>query len=191
MSCTIARNKYWSDELDLWQDVLVKSPNKARPRFAVGSIYYRKLMPEKALPYLVRALELDSSQKSYWITLNHVIMQLGIYNGRCSDGKEFVISDSIDPANRVPWLAISYNNLGLAYEHSGNIYLAQENYKKAVAFNPALDLAWYNLALVSARRNDASTFSNSLKMLRAISPVLEQNAVKAIQEQNSVQLIPQ
>jgi tetratricopeptide (TPR) repeat protein len=177
----------------MWQDVLEKSPNKARVRYNVGFLYFKKVMPEKALPYLVRALEIDSREEKYWITLNSAISILGEYEGRCSAGKEYHTTyDKVDPAFKKPWLALSYNNLGLAHEHLGNIYLARENYQKAVTVNPSLDLAWYNLTLVSARQNDTPNVATSLKILRTINPQLEQDAVKKIQEQQrSVKFIAQ
>jgi tetratricopeptide (TPR) repeat protein len=189
MASTIARNRIWSNELVLWQDVLEKSPNKARASYSVGLLYYRKYLPEKALPHLVRALELDSVRQKHWNTLNTAVSLIKMYEGRCSAGEEY---DTVDPEHRYRWLANSHNNLGLAYEHVGNRYLAGVNYQKAADINPTLDLAWYNLALLAARRNDTATVATSLEKLRVINPQLGQDAAKTIREEaNSVQLIPQ
>jgi tetratricopeptide (TPR) repeat protein len=176
---TIARNRIWSDELVMWQDVLEKSPNKARVRYNVGFIYYTKFKPEKALPYIVRAVEIDSTQERYWNTLNAAVSLLGRYEGRCTIGKEYHLVES---EAKTPWLANSFNNLGLAYEYLGNLYLAQENYQKAVAGNPSLDIAWYNLALVAVRRNDTPTIASSLENLKAINPLLEQKVADTIRK---------
>ena len=189
MASTIARNRKWSNEMVLWQDVLEKSPSKARPNYSVGLLYYRKYLPEKALPHLVRALELDSAKQKHWNTLNAAVSLIKKYEGRCSAGEEY---HTVDPKHRNQWLANSYNNLGLAYEHLGNRYLARENYQKAVTANPSLDLAWYNLALLAARQKDTATVATSLKRLGAINPQREQDAAKTIRgEAHSIQLIPQ
>jgi hypothetical protein len=189
MAATIARNRIWSNELVLWRDVLEKSPNKARASYSVGLLYYRKFLPEKALPHLVRALELDSARATHWNTLNTAVSLIKAYEGRGSAGAEY---HTVDPEQRYQWLANSHNNLGLAYEHMGNRYLAGVNYQKAADINPALDLAWYNLALLAARRNDTATLATSLEKLRALNPQLGQDAVKIIRgEGHSVQLIPQ
>jgi Tfp pilus assembly protein PilF len=186
---TIARNRKWSSEMVLWQDVLEKSPNKARAQYSVGLLYFRRYMPEKALPHLVRALELDSAKQKHWNTLNAAVSIIGSYQGRSLAGKEY---HEVDPGDRQAWMANSYNSLGLAYEHLGNRYLARENYRKAVSTNPSMDLAWYNLALLAARQNDSSTLATSLENLRAVNPQLEQHVVKSIrQEAPSVELKPQ
>jgi hypothetical protein len=190
---TIARNRIWSDETLLWQDSLNKSPNRARASWALGTLYFRKLLPEKALPHFVKAVELEPAGDIHWININSVIRALKIYSGRSADGLEFHATIvTIEPIFRKPWMAISYNNLGLAYEHIGNLSLAQENYQKAVAVNPTLDLAWYNLALIAARRNDSATVVTSRERLRAINPQLEQHAAETIRVlAPSVELVPQ
>ncbi len=189
MAGTIARNRVWSSELALWQDALKKSPNKARPHNFVGVLYFRKYMPEKALPHLVRALELDPAPQKHWDSLNAAISIIFSYTGRSSAGKDY---HEIAVEGRKAWMANSYNNLGLAYEHLGNSYLAWENYQKAVSNNSELDLAWYNLALLAARRNDAPAAAVALERLKAINPQLEKIAAASIREQLfSIQLVPQ
>jgi len=188
-AATIARNRTWSSEMALWQDALEKSPSKARTHYSVGLLYYRKFLPEKALPHLVRALELDPARQKHWNTLNAAVSIVGRYAGRCAAGGEY---HTIEPEQRQAWMANSYNSLGLAYEYLGNRYLAGENYRKALTFNPSLDLAWYNLALLAAKQKDAAAVAASLERLSAINPQLGRDAAKAIREEApSVQLIPQ
>jgi tetratricopeptide (TPR) repeat protein len=187
---TLARNRVWSDELAMWQDVLEKSPNKARIQFNVGFIYFRKFMPETALPYLVRALELDPSVDRHWYTMNAAISMISKYKGRCSPGYEYFKNfEEVNPIYRKSWSALSDNNLGLAYEYLGNLDRARENYRKALALNESLDLAWYNLSLLAASQKDIATAESSLVKLRAINPKLAQDATKTIRESMpSVQL---
>lgn len=183
MAATIARNRIWSNEMAMWQDVVQKSPNKSKVRFFAGFYYFKNSLPDRALPNLVRALELKPATP-YWITLNAQISILNGYKGRCSDGAQYVLADNtIDRRNLRLWQANSYNNLGLAYEYLGNMYRAKENYQKAINWNPALDFAWYNLALVAARQNDTSTLASSLKWLITNNPLLAQQAVTTFREQ--------
>lgn len=180
---TIARNRIWSNDIAMLQDVLEKSPNKARVSHAVGMLYFKKIMPEKALPHLVKALELDPGRDTYWDGLDDAIWIIRKYRGRCSDGSKY--HSDIKPANSedpIIWRAISYNNLGLVYEHLSNLSLARENYQKAVNANPSIDLAWCNLALVAALQDDTSTVAASLQKLRTLNPRLEQDAAKVIQK---------
>jgi tetratricopeptide (TPR) repeat protein len=178
---TVARNRVWASELGLWQDVVEKSPNNARARHAVGLLYFKKFMLDKAVPQLVRSLELNADQDTYWKTLNYTISLLGKFEGRCSNGKQYQTTDNrVIPEYRKNWMAISHNNLGLAYEYLGNMIMAQENYQKAVVNNPSLDHAWYNLALIAALSHDTDNVITSLDGLNAINPLLAQQARKEI-----------
>jgi tetratricopeptide (TPR) repeat protein len=178
-AATVARNRTWSSEMSMWQDVLEKSPGKARPRHSVGLLLMKRFRFEEALPHLVKAVELDHWNDRYRITLNSTVTLLDRYKGRCSEGTEYQSTfEKVDPRFRKEWTAVSDNNLGLAYEHLGDLYLAQDNYLKATKLNPALDLAWYNLALVAARRGDAPTRQSSLERLKALNPVLWKDALR-------------
>lgn len=182
VTATISRNRVWTSELGMWQDVLKKSPHKARVWYAVGRIYYTKLLPEKASAHFVKALELDPAPEKYWLGLNDAMAIINRYRGRCTDGRKYYSPDMANPAYMNLWWAISYNNLGLAYEHLGNLALARGNYQKAVNMNPSLDLAWCNLALVASQQNDRITVDVSLKQLKMLNPSLEQAVKKNIME---------
>ena len=183
---TISRNKVWSNEMVLWQDVLKKSPNKARASMAVGVLYFRKFQKENALSFFVRAVELEPGRDLHWMNMNSTIRVIDKFEGRCTDGMEYHdTAETVKPLYRKEWLAISSNNLGLAYEHLGNLNKAKENYQKALFFNPSLDLAWLNLALVSSWLNDTSTAETALINLRRINPMLEKDAIRIIQKQKS------
>lgn len=56
---TWQRNHIWSDELRLWQDVIAKSPAKARPYNDLGVILIRHKRYAEAIEYLSRSVELD------------------------------------------------------------------------------------------------------------------------------------
>lgn len=180
-AATIARNRVWSDELTMLQDVLAKSPNKARVSYAVGMLYYRKIMPEPALPYLVKALELDPDSDKYRQGLNEALWIIKKYRGRCGDGAPWQAAANRAKADTLKvWRAISYNNLGLAYEHLGKLELARQNYQQALAINPALDLAWGNLALAAALSDDRPAVAAALQQLQAINPQLARTVVNLI-----------
>jgi tetratricopeptide (TPR) repeat protein len=167
----------------MWQDVLEKSPNKSRARYNVGFLYYKSYKIDPALPYLVRAIELDPAPDRYWLTLNAAISLLDKYDGRSSSGMEYLKSmDIIDEQYFIPWKAVSLNNLGLAYESLSNLYLARENYTKATVTNPALDLAWYNLAIVAVHMNDKPAAVAASGKLMAINAQLSAAADKIITE---------
>ena len=72
-TATVARNHVWRSEMSLWQDTLAKSPGKARPHHSVGKLHYMRWKPELAMPYLLRAIEIDPGKPLYRITLNHCV----------------------------------------------------------------------------------------------------------------------
>lgn len=177
---TIARNRVWSSEIRMWQDVLAKSPNKARAHYNIGFHYSKWSMPAAALPHLIRAIELTQREKDiYWIALNIAISRLNAFEGRYYTGIGYQLMDnSVDPRFRKSWMAVSYNNLGLAYEYSGNLHLARKNYELAASVNPDLDLAWFNLTVVAARQSNRSAFNVAQERLCGINPALAQKAAE-------------
>lgn len=174
---TVARNRVWGSQLGLWQDVLAKSPNKSRAQYQVGFNLAQNMMPDKALPHLVRAIEQLPQAPDYWITLNALIPNLRAFEGRYDTGLHYhLMAFSIDPRYLKPWRAASYNNLGLAYEYLGNYREARVNFAKAVSTNPALDLGWFNLAVTAARLGDQAGFTAACDRLRAVNPDLARSA---------------
>jgi tetratricopeptide (TPR) repeat protein len=172
-TATVARNRVWNSQLGIWMDVLAKSPNKARAHYQVGFNLAQRSMPDKALPHLVRAIELTPGATDFWIVLNSAVPCLGTFDGRYDSGLKYhQMVFSIDPRYLVPWQAVSYNNLGLAYEYLGNYRAARTNFEKAAIVDPSLDLAWLNLAVISAKLRDPAGFAMALGRLQATNPSL-------------------
>jgi tetratricopeptide (TPR) repeat protein len=183
-AATIARNRVWGDEMTLWRDVVRKSPDKARPRVVIGALYVKKMMPEEALRHFVRAVELDPAWDMIRMNINLTVGAIDRFKGRGSDGTQYLAADeTVKPPYQRPWLALSYNNLGLAYEYLGNQFLARENFIKAATVNPALDLAWYNLALAAAYLDDNAATAAALERLNSLNPSLARDAAQMISSQ--------
>jgi tetratricopeptide (TPR) repeat protein len=176
-TATVVRNRVWSTPLSLWSDVLKKSPNKARAYFHVGYSLAQGMMPDKALPYLVRSIELNPAAIDFRVTLNGVIDALGTFRGRYDTGMKYhLMVYTIDPRDERLWRAVSCNNLGLAYEYLGNYAAARAQFEKAASLNPDLDLAWLNLAVISSRLHDPAGVSAALERLGSINPGLAGSA---------------
>ncbi len=60
---TFARNAVWRDEVTLWEDVVRKSPHKARARNTLGSAYLDTGRLDRAFEELHKTLEIDPR---YW-----------------------------------------------------------------------------------------------------------------------------
>jgi tetratricopeptide (TPR) repeat protein len=168
---TSRRNRVWTTELAMWQDVVAKAPGKSRGYHALGSIYFKKYLPDAALPYLIKAVELDSGVEKYWITLNDTVAIMRPLTGRCTDGRMYYSPrDGVIPSTANLWWAISYNNLGLAYEQQNNLTKAGEYFRKSIAVYPDMDLSWGNLALLCHRQHDTTGSAEALTHLHTINP---------------------
>lgn len=170
---TIIRNKVWSSEFSMWQDVLEKSPNKARVRSYAGLHFAKHMMLNEAVQNLVRAVELDQANDRYRIYLNHTVAMIAGFEKRSSNGRKYQTeTELVDPALIGPWLAVSFNNLGLAYEVLNNPDKAKSNYYNAIGENPDLDIAWYNLALLAAKNNNSEGYRQAYNKLALLNPEL-------------------
>lgn len=171
-SMTVARNNVWNDSLSIWQDSVNKSPNKWLALANLAGEYMDRKMPDKALPLLVRTIELQPSLYiNYLVSLGDALKALNISETRFTTGQEFVLpggvlgSGTIDYKNLTKWESVISNNMGLAYEYLNEPKKAIISYKVAVAINPSYDLAWFNLALISTRLGDKMQADEALKQL--------------------------
>ncbi len=112
------RNFIWQDDLTLWEDVVEKSPNKARVHNAIGMYYYKRQKPDKAIPFFQQSLFL---RPEYGIGHNNL--------GLC-----FLAREQIDQAIEEFKLAIKtkplngmwHVNMGIAYWKKGLHELANK-----------------------------------------------------------------
>lgn len=174
ITATILRNNVWNSDLGMWQDVLEKSPNKARSRHFAGTLYLKRNMLDQSIYNFVRAIELDPVRDLHRISLNHTIATMfPEFAKRTSTGGKYQSEfERVDPVYYSLWLAVSYNNLGLAYELLNNPVRATYNYTLAVSTNPDLDIAWYNLALSASRRHDTKVYNQAVSKLKQLNPQL-------------------
>jgi tetratricopeptide (TPR) repeat protein len=176
---TIARNQVWNNTLTLWQDTVNKSPNKWIAVANLAKECLDRNMPEKALPLYVRTMELHPSVFiTIKVGLGDALKALNIFESRFTTGEEFIIpggvvdSGNLDYRNMAKSDGVIYNNLGLAYEYLKEPQKAITAYRSSVTLNPAYDLAWYNLALLSIRLGDKRQLNEALDLLRTINPIL-------------------
>jgi tetratricopeptide (TPR) repeat protein len=175
---TIQRNRLWNNDLLLWEDTARKSPNKPRVLANLAASYIREQMPEKALPPLLRSIELAPGLTDSLSFLGYVLDLIGTYGGRYDNGKRFIIgSRTVDMRYYNSWFANTRNNLGLAYEHAGNLEMALRHYETAVALSPGFDLAWYNIYLTAARLQDRQRATAALETLKKLNPELARKAI--------------
>jgi tetratricopeptide (TPR) repeat protein len=98
---------------------------------------------------------------------------MGVYNDRFHRTVEmFRDPAAVEGKVVTRWLGEVNNNLGLAYEILGDFPKAAENYRNAVGYNPAMTLAYYNLAIVSVAMGDFGKYSEQKQILMMLDPVL-------------------
>ena len=106
----------------LWEDTARKSPNKPRVLANLTAAYLRDGKPQKALPLLIRTIELSPGFTDALNNLGSVLDLLKVFEGRYDNGLRYIRGTrTIDMRYYNPWFANTRNNLGLVYEYTGNI----------------------------------------------------------------------
>lgn len=168
---TIQRNRIWNNDLLLWEDTARKSPDKPRVLANLTAAYLREGKPEKALPLLIRTIELSPGFTDALNNLGSVLDLLKKFEGRYDNGRRFIVGTrSVDMRYYNPWFANTRNNLGLVYEYSGNFTKARQYYESAVSLAPSFDLAWYNLLLIAIRQQDRQLTAEAYEKLLILNP---------------------
>lgn len=174
-TATFLRNRVWQSELGLWQDVLDKSPRKARPHFVIGTYYIKQRQLDQALYHFVYAIEREPERDIYSIHLNDAITMAADFEHRWANSAPYHRTpDTVDPAQRTMWRAASANNLGLAYELLNKRSQAEQCYRQAVALNSNLAVAWFNLALLTGTQNRSSDLEQARQHLQQLNSKLIQ-----------------
>lgn len=178
---TIARNFLWSDALKLWQDTVDKAPNQHLALSNLAIEYLEHNQPESAIPLFVKAIELrpqlDFNIKVY---LGEALQKTGQIDGaRFTTGIEYLLPGGRTSSYKSA--SVLFNNMGLAYEYLGSPHNALTSYSKALRVNPAYDLAWYNLALLSSRLGKQGQAVNALKQLEGLNQTLAASLKSKIQ----------
>jgi len=169
---TIARNRVWGDTLRLWQDTVDKAPNQYLALSNLGIEYLDRGKPDKAIRLFVRAIELrpdlDFKIKIY---LGEALQETHLIDeSRFTTGKEYLRINGGSTSYKST--SVMFNNLGLAYEYLGQPENAITSYTKSLRINPAYDLAWYNLGLLSAVHGSRDKASSALSRLNQLNPSL-------------------
>jgi tetratricopeptide (TPR) repeat protein len=108
---TYARNNVWSDRLSLWQDVVSKSPGKARGYNYLGIAHYEKGNLDSAIEAYKKSVSLNPSYANAYSNLGIAHFE----NGQIDEA-----INAFRNAIRVnPMHADAHYNLGLAYGEKG------------------------------------------------------------------------
>lgn len=117
-AATYQRNLIWTNELSLWEDVVEKSPNKARAHNAIGMYYYKRRMPDEAIPFFQQSLFL---RPGYGIGHNNLGLCF-LAKGRIDQA----IEEFKQAIKAKPFDGMWHVNLGIAYWKKGLDKLANK-----------------------------------------------------------------
>ena len=141
-SLTYARNSLWNNGISLWQDVVEKSPNKARPHNNLGYAYASQGQWDRAIAEFQTALSLNP---------NYVEAHNNLAVAYQTKGQLDMAVEQCQIALRLrPDYAEANYNLGRAYQAKGQLDMAEEQYKTALRLKPDYVDAHNNLGYAYA-----------------------------------------
>ncbi len=142
---TYQRNFVWQNDLSLWQDVVKKSPLKARGYNNLGKKFNDLNKPKEAIKVLKIALSLCPYYAPVYTNLGISYCSLKAY---IQGIQLFRKALSLDP-----YQFEAFYNLGMAYSEMGHDDKAIHLYRHAIELNPFDSDVHYNLGLVYKNRH--------------------------------------
>ena len=157
---TYTRNRVWGSEVSLWEDVVKKSPNKARPYNNLGTLLLNEGNAGRARKMFEKATELDPRFAAAFFNLGTVYDKSGdadkamaLYNKALEISPEF---------------SAPYNALGALYGRKGDFEQAEKNFEKTIRLEPANALGYENLGVNYVRKGSVdkaiATFEKAIKV---------------------------
>lgn len=130
------RNKVWETDLTLWNDVIEKSPEKARPYFNRALAYESTNAIEQAIADYTKAIAINPAYTNAWSNRGLAHLKLGQFDQAISDNqKALEVKPSYAPA---------FGNLGLVYDEVGQLEKAIEAYSQAIALDDKSAVTYSN-----------------------------------------------
>jgi tetratricopeptide (TPR) repeat protein len=132
-----ARNGVWKDEVTLWEDVVKKSPNKARPIYNMGILYSKMNRLDEAIILYQKA----------------IVIKPDFYRAHNDLGNAYFNKKRFDDALREyqtavtlnPDFAEPHNNIGIIYAVKGLYEHAISQFQIAIKLKPDYADAYANL----------------------------------------------
>lgn len=125
---TFQRNNVWKTEIGLWEDVVEKSPHKAKPHYNLGKSYQQWGMVWKAMKEYEIAVQLKPDYVKAHNNLGIVYLKVG----RMEESiKEYRIAIALDPDFKE-----AHFNLGIVYLDTGQLEKAQASLERCLELDP-------------------------------------------------------
>ncbi|MFC1844606.1 tetratricopeptide repeat protein [Thermodesulfobacteriota bacterium] len=123
-----ARNSVWRNNVVLWQDVVSKSPQKARPHLNLGVAYDKKGLREEAIKEYLIARKINPDYVEAHNKLGFIYMTKGWTEDAIN---EYLLTTKINPDNFE-----AHNNLGILYAQKELFDEALREFQAASAIAP-------------------------------------------------------
>ncbi|MFC1828517.1 tetratricopeptide repeat protein [Thermodesulfobacteriota bacterium] len=140
---TYERNNFWGNSAFFWRDCIIKSPQKARPKFALGMALEESGQIDEAFTYYHRALQIDPD----FVKVHYALGKLLTKQDRMS---EAVLHYS-EALRLKPDFVDAHLNLGNVLLNQGKIDEAVKHYYEALRLNPGYAKVHVNLGNALAR----------------------------------------
>lgn len=147
-AATYERNRIYYDEVAMYSDVILKSPEKARPYNNLGDALKKAGRIRDAVPYLERAVAI---QPRYPDALNNLAMAYNSMGRRDAALDLLLTTLELEPDNLQ-----ARHNLALSYYESGMFAEAEKQYRLLLQFAPGTHEAAFArnvLKMIEARRS--------------------------------------
>jgi len=139
---TYERNKIWKDDLTLWNEIVKKSPNKARSFVNRGFAYSQIGQYDKALADYTKATEIDPMYEISWGNRGYIYFQHGQWGKAINDFSKAI---EINPK-----YAEAYSNRSAAYGKIGQYDKAITDITKVMELTPDYYIAYSNRGAIYA-----------------------------------------
>lgn len=146
------RNLVWKDEFSIWQDTVMKSPNKSRPFNSLGVVYAKKGLHDEAIKHFKIAIKNGTGlQEVHHYNIALAYMDKGLL--------EYAALEFQAAVRLKPNYSDAHYRLGFIYKDTGVFEKAESSFKQATVYAPDRDdfhSALGNIYLLQKRYNLAA-----------------------------------
>ncbi len=162
-AATFQRNRLWSNDIILGENVVKKSPNKSRPHNNLGFAYEKQGFIDKAINEYLIALKIDPNLADTRVNLGVAYGKQGLADKAIN---EYQAALTLNP----DYSAVAHYNLGIAYEKQGHIEKATNEYLTALMIKPDFADAHNNLGTVYEKQGNIDKAINEYMAALKINP---------------------
>ncbi len=175
---TYKRNRVWKDEFSLWNDVIAKSPGKARPYYNRANAYSAQGNFDQAILDYSRAIALMPDVVYAYFNRGKAYSSQAKFDLSILDYSRAIALD--------PDFAQAYNERALVYASKSNYDQAVLDYTQALELNPALAEVYNNRAVAYYFKQEYEQAWADLRKAGALGLSLHPGFLEALKKKSGV-----